>query len=326
MLNSGESKLKRVQDYFQHYLGRLPSPTELITYTRILDVGGTGEDVIARILISSEYLNRAGGTNRNFVRQIFIDVLGRAASASEEQDLTNQLNTFRKPSSRLRMCSHQHRVSSESCAWLLSKILRRPATDAEVTNLVNFLNGGGTGEQVIAQLLGSAEYLTLLPASGFSTVEGATGQVTPASFFPENTFITPGNISDRRPGRRHALTPGTATQHMTPLGEQFFRISFPHSYADPGAYNIIVTPSFDGVLGTPLNTIANVAEFPLLTTSKTISAVQGTPFTGDVATFLDDTGGVLGDPDRFTATIDWGDGSTPTTGTITTCPAWACSA
>jgi hypothetical protein len=53
---------------------------------------------------------------------------------------------------------------------------------------------------------------------------------------------------------------------------------------------------------------------PLSMTPTTIVAPAGTPFSGAVAYFRDADGNT--DPAQYTATIDWGDGSTPTTGTV----------
>ena len=53
---------------------------------------------------------------------------------------------------------------------------------------------------------------------------------------------------------------------------------------------------------------------PITATGTTISVVEGAPFTGVVATFTDpDTTATAGE---YGATIDWGDGSPPTVGTI----------
>jgi hypothetical protein len=58
----------------------------------------------------------------------------------------------------------------------------------------------------------------------------------------------------------------------------------------------------------------SACDVPITATGTTISATEGAPFSGTVATFTDpDTSATAGE---YTATIDWGDGSLPTTGTI----------
>ena len=74
---------------------------------------------------------------------------------------------------------------------------------------------------------------------------------------------------------------------------------------------IRTTPLRPKVLTLPSITVADA---PLTATGTTITAVQGTPFTGVVASFTDaDPNGVAGD---YSASIYWGDGQT-STGTVT---------
>jgi hypothetical protein len=56
------------------------------------------------------------------------------------------------------------------------------------------------------------------------------------------------------------------------------------------------------------------ANAPLTTQGATISAVQNVPFTATVASFIDPNGG--SSVASYSATIDWGDGSAPTAGTV----------
>jgi hypothetical protein len=58
----------------------------------------------------------------------------------------------------------------------------------------------------------------------------------------------------------------------------------------------------------------SACDVPITATGTTISATEGAPFSGTVASFTDpDTSATAGE---YTATIDWGDSSLPTTGTI----------
>jgi hypothetical protein len=58
----------------------------------------------------------------------------------------------------------------------------------------------------------------------------------------------------------------------------------------------------------------SACDVPITATGTTISATEGASFAGTVATFTDpDTSATAGE---YTATIDWGDGSLPTAGTI----------
>ena len=93
-----------------------------------------------------------------------------------------------------------------------------------------------------------------------------------------------------------------------------FNVNGTHTYAHEGAYNVNVQIA-DG-LGNFANvtSTATVADAPLTGTGKTIGAVRGAAFTLVVASFLDaDPTGQVGD---FSATINWGDNTAPTSGTV----------
>jgi hypothetical protein len=93
-----------------------------------------------------------------------------------------------------------------------------------------------------------------------------------------------------------------------------------HAYADEGTYGIKVTikDADDGTASLTLNSTNNVTATENDTlaagTPLTLTPIEGTTFTGTVATFTSSyTGNVAAD---FSATITWGDGTT-TAGTIT---------
>ncbi|HLM86566.1 MAG TPA: choice-of-anchor Q domain-containing protein [Solirubrobacteraceae bacterium] len=90
-------------------------------------------------------------------------------------------------------------------------------------------------------------------------------------------------------------------------------ISGSHTYAEEGTYNAAVTYGDDcGTHRFPFQ--AKVADAALTATAEPVNATAGTQFSGAVAKFSDaDPGGIVED---YTASIEWGDGSS-TTGTVT---------
>jgi hypothetical protein len=82
-----------------------------------------------------------------------------------------------------------------------------------------------------------------------------------------------------------------------------------HTYAEEGTFNGLVTYHNDFGSGThTVAFVAKVADAPLTATGVPVSATAGTAFSSTVATFTDaDPAGTVTD---YTATIDWGDGST----------------
>lgn len=95
-----------------------------------------------------------------------------------------------------------------------------------------------------------------------------------------------------------------------------FTVTGSHAYSDEGPFHPIIkvmevnSPATISATGS-----ATMADADVLTAiGKNFSPPRGTPFTGAVATFTDTfAGAVAGD---FTATIDWGDGSSTSSGTI----------
>jgi uncharacterized protein (TIGR03118 family) len=107
-------------------------------------------------------------------------------------------------------------------------------------------------------------------------------------------------------------TAGTVTG---PTGGPF-TISGSHTYSDEGTFTVVATFTDDApsTLTATITSSAVVSEADTLTPTGTdISAVENSTFSGQVATF-DDTNTANTTSD-FTATINWGDGTT-TTGTV----------
>ncbi|OWK44009.1 hypothetical protein [Fimbriiglobus ruber] len=107
------------------------------------------------------------------------------------------------------------------------------------------------------------------------------------------------------------------TLSATNVGDNTFSVLEPHTYSAAGVYTILIKTSHDG--GTPA-----VAAIPV-TVRAPVRAAETAPLgaligitTGDVgvAGFTQSDGTALQD----TATIDWGDGTTPSTGTIVADP------
>jgi hypothetical protein len=107
------------------------------------------------------------------------------------------------------------------------------------------------------------------------------------------------------------ISPGTVAG---PRGGPF-AVTGDHTYAEEGAFSINVMTSDQGAARKSALTTATIADAALSAQGTTLSPTEGTPFTATkVATFTDaDPGGTASD---YTATIDWGDG-TSSAGTVT---------
>jgi hypothetical protein len=100
--------------------------------------------------------------------------------------------------------------------------------------------------------------------------------------------------------------PPSALGTLTQAGGTF-QVSGGYTYVEEGAYTVSVTLTDTAGQRTVLTTAAMVLGAPLTATAQTLTATEGQPVSGVVATFTDaDPGAAAGD---FSALIDWGDGN-----------------
>src|SRR6185437_6043063 len=101
-----------------------------------------------------------------------------------------------------------------------------------------------------------------------------------------------------------ATTVGTVTAN----GGGGFDVTGTHTYLEEGPNPVQVAVQDVGGSTATAASAANVADAPLSATGTTVTSPEFTTFTGVVATFTDaDPNGTVSD---YTATIDWGDGTT----------------
>jgi hypothetical protein len=164
-------------------------------------------------------------------------------------------------------------------------------------------------------------WVPTISATGQSValVEGQSSTVTLASF-TDTDPSPPGDYSVTIIwGDDTATTTGTVTQ----TGANSFSVAGTHTYGDETAANAPFTvnvqiqennPSGDHDTGSTLSEAAVNEGDAFTPGSISLNTAEGTAFNGTVATFTDsNTANTAFD---FTATIDWGDGTTPTTGTV----------
>jgi hypothetical protein len=79
-----------VRSWYKRYLRREPD-AGAAAWAQSLRMGHTAEDVLATILASQEYYTAAGANPAGFVRQIFMDVIGRQPSSTEVNYWANRM-------------------------------------------------------------------------------------------------------------------------------------------------------------------------------------------------------------------------------------------
>jgi hypothetical protein len=112
---------------------------------------------------------------------------------------------------------------------------------------------------------------------------------------------------------------GTVSRAATPAGAaisaDLFTVAGSHTYTAPGDYTFTVTISDTDGVQTTVQGTADVAQPPLLAVGVPVVVTSGLSISGAIVAAFTDAAG--GDPlTNYTATIDWGDGSSTTAGTV----------
>ncbi|HWB09164.1 MAG TPA: TIGR03118 family protein [Pirellulales bacterium] len=174
----------------------------------------------------------------------------------------------------------------------------------------------GTADATAKAAVDVADAALTATALTIGAVEGNPFAGRVASFEDANLFSSASDFTATiNWGDGTSTTAGTVT--MVAAGS--FLVSGGHTYAEEVnnlPVTVIVT-DLGGSQATARST-AEVADAPLSATPVTISATEGTQFAGTVATFTD--GNPSATTADFTATLDWGDGTTATTGTVSVNP------
>jgi hypothetical protein len=163
--------------------------------------------------------------------------------------------------------------------------------------------------------VGEAPLLPSAPApSPLAGNEGIAVSGVVASFINADAFETEQGYVATIVWGDGTSSPATS---ITPNGTGGFNVKGSHAYAEEGSYTVSVSAAeSDGLPGgsAVFTTRAIIADAPLTAQALTVAPVEGAAFAGAVATFSDaDPGATAAD---FQATIDWGDGSPTTPGTV----------
>jgi hypothetical protein len=184
-----------------------------------------------------------------------------------------------------------------------------------ITSTVAELNPSSTAVSVTTQVTTfEADFLTATP----KTINGTEGTsfTGPVATFTD-TFVpnTPADFTVTIAWGDTTSSPGTVAG-----GGGAFTVTGPHTYAKQGVYTFTVTVMDDapGSATATATGTATIADAPLSGTANSLTPVAGVALTNvHLATFTD-----LGKQplSAYTATINWGDGSPTSTGTLTDPP------
>ncbi len=111
---------------------------------------------------------------------------------------------------------------------------------------------------------------------------------------------------------------GSTSAGTITLNAGVFSVSGAHTYGKKGTFTISITIDHGSSPDRTVTSTATVANAAITVTSNALSVNENQQFSGAVGSFIDANPlSVAGD---FTATINWGDGSANSTGTITVDP------
>jgi len=166
---------------------------------------------------------------------------------------------------------------------------------------VNILDDGKSAASVTSTMnIGDANLSAI--GTTVNAVEGAAFNGTVATFSDANLPSTVGDFSAAINWGDGITTPGTISSN----GSGGFVVSGAHTYAEDGNYSMSVTISDVGGAGATASSSAQVGDASLTATGSPVSTVEGSVFSGTVATFTDANPNATASD--FTALITWGDG------------------
>jgi hypothetical protein len=160
MTSSPEYEALQVQNTYNQLLHRSADATGLGVFVAEMAAGATVEQVAATIEGSNEYFQtRAGGTNTGFLSALYQDQLGRAVDPMGQAVFTQALagGVARDQVAMTVSTSAEGRGDLVGNSYLT--YLHRDADNAGISAFLPAVSQGLRDGQLIAILLGSAEYM-----------------------------------------------------------------------------------------------------------------------------------------------------------------------
>jgi hypothetical protein len=163
ILDSNEYLLDRIGAFFPAYLHRPAAagePDPFVSTAR----ASSFEPVQAAIVGSAEYFtNRAAGANDQFVRQAYLDLLARPATAGDVSTfvtaITDGLSRTNAASTILTSTEYRHDLID----GLYQSFLHHSADPAALGSFTTLLQSGARDQDVISAILASDEYFNNVP-------------------------------------------------------------------------------------------------------------------------------------------------------------------
>jgi hypothetical protein len=157
-LTSDEYHADIVENYYLQFLGRTPSSGEVSGWVTTMSLGMTDEQVIADVVESNEYYQRAGVTDRAWIDALYHDLLGRKPATAEEnawlQALAGGLNREAVAFDIADSVERETRVIAADYQTYLG----RAVNASELANWIGVFQQGFSNEHIIAAFVSSDEF------------------------------------------------------------------------------------------------------------------------------------------------------------------------
>jgi len=158
---SPEYQSNVIRANYEIFLGRQPSPLEIAAWLARLQ-GGTGEkQTEAVFLASDEFFARHHSSNSAWVEGVYRDVLGRPADPGGLQAWTQNLLAGMSRNAVALAIVDSLEADARLVTGAYHDILKRNPDPAGLSAFVADLQHGLTPSELLAELAGSEEYITL---------------------------------------------------------------------------------------------------------------------------------------------------------------------
>jgi hypothetical protein len=150
-----------VATYYQNFLHRSASLGEENFWALGLASGERNELVLSMIAASDEYFTKAGGTNQDWIGQLYKDMLRRNVDQAGENSWLHALASGATRQQVAAMIASSSEREAIVVGVYYQSILGRTAASSDLTYWVSLIEAGATEEQVQTNILASGEFLTL---------------------------------------------------------------------------------------------------------------------------------------------------------------------
>lgn len=157
--SSTEFRARLINDSYARYLGRRADAEGLQTWLQVMRTGGTIQQMESGFLASAEYWMQARSDARQWVRELYADVLGRSPAEVEVAHWVSQLER----GTRREQVAMGFLLSTERLTTVVDGyyrwLLDRGIDPAGRQSWVSGIQQGRRNEEIIGAIVASEEYL-----------------------------------------------------------------------------------------------------------------------------------------------------------------------